>query len=112
MTTLRLTRPLDPEARRVAAEDRVRLACSQLADALVELAAAAPAETRPVELLDVATAAQRLGSISRSTLYTLMASGAVRAVSVGGRRLIPSSEIERIAAGRPPGRMPGGRDAT
>ncbi|MGD0123482.1 MAG: helix-turn-helix domain-containing protein [Candidatus Limnocylindrales bacterium] len=110
--TVRLARPAspDPEAKRQAAEERIRAACSLLADALVELATAAPAVEQPIELLSVEEAARRLGGIARSTLYQLMGTGAVRSVEVGGRRFVPSSEVEAIAAGRPrPGR--GGKDA-
>jgi excisionase family DNA binding protein len=105
--SLRLARSasLDPEARRQAAEERIRAACAQLADAMIELAAAMPAEPRPVELLTVDEAAERLGGIARSTLYAAMGTGAVRAVSVGGRRFVPSSEIDRIAEGREPERQ-------
>ncbi len=83
-----------------AAEDRVRVASSELAEALIALAheqATEAARPAPVELLDVRTAAQRLGGMSRSTLYQAMTAGTVRSIRVSGRRLIPSSEIERIA---------------
>ena len=85
------------------AEDRVRVACSQLADALVALAheqAAAQAKpAAPVELIDVKEAARRLGGMSRSTLYQLMTAGTVQSVTIGGRRLVPSTEVERLAGG-------------
>jgi len=105
--TVRLARPtsLAPEVKRQAAADRIRTACGMLADALIELAETAPAPEQPVELLSVEEAARRLGGIARSTLYQAMATGAVRSVTVLGRRFIASSEIEAIAAGR--GRHPG-----
>lgn len=98
---------LDPDAQRQMAEDRVRAVCGLLADALVDLAALTPAEQPPIELLSVDEAARRLGGIARSTLYQLMGSGSVRAVSVGGRRFVPSSEVDRIAAGEVRARRPG-----
>jgi hypothetical protein len=91
----------DPEAKRQAAAERIRTACSLLADALIELAETTPAAEQPVELLPVGEAARRLGGIARSTLYQAMGTGAIRSVEVGGRRFVPSSEIDAIAAGRP-----------
>lgn len=34
--------------------------------------------------------------VSRATLYTLMKEERVRSVLIGGRRLIPADEVERI----------------
>jgi predicted DNA-binding transcriptional regulator AlpA len=90
-----------------AAEDRVREAVDLLAEALIALAheqATEAARPAPVELLDVRTAAQRLGGMSRSTLYQCMTAGTVQSVTVGGRRLIPSTEIERLATSDRPRR--------
>jgi excisionase family DNA binding protein len=101
--TVRLASPASPDAdaRRRASEDRVRTACSLLAESLIDLGSLAPVPEQPVELLSVEEAARRLGGIARSTLYQLMGTGAVRSVEVGGRRFVPSSEVEAIAAGRP-----------
>lgn len=46
--------------------------------------------------VDEAATAFRL---SRSTLYKLMAAGALRSVKIGGRRLIPVDAIEGLLAG-------------
>jgi excisionase family DNA binding protein len=48
--------------------------------------------------IDEAAAAYRL---SRSTLYKLIAAGALRSVKVGGRRLIPVEAIEALLTGGP-----------
>jgi excisionase family DNA binding protein len=103
--TLRLARTVsaDPAAKRQAAEDRIRLICGELAEAMIALAALTPAPRQPIELLDVPEAARRLG-LARSSLYAALGRGEVRAVRIGGRVTIPSSEIEAIAAGRHPGR--------
>jgi excisionase family DNA binding protein len=37
--------------------------------------------------------------ISRSTIYKLMSTGALRTVKVGGRRLIPKDAIEALISG-------------
>jgi excisionase family DNA binding protein len=107
--SVRLARPisLDSDAKRRLAEARIRQVCDELAAAVIDLAAMAPAPPQAVELLSVEEAARRLGGIARSTLYQLMSSGAVRSVEVGGRRFVPSSEVDGIAAGRP--RRPSGR---
>jgi excisionase family DNA binding protein len=41
-------------------------------------------------------AASLLG-VSRATLYKLAADGRIRLVKIGGRTLVPASEIERVA---------------
>jgi excisionase family DNA binding protein len=41
-------------------------------------------------------ACQALG-ISRSTLYKLAAQGKIRVIKIGGRTLVPESEINRLA---------------
>ena len=38
---------------------------------------------------------RRLG-IGRSTLYKMMKAGKIKTVIVGGRRLIPAAEVERL----------------
>lgn len=48
-------------------------------------------------LLEVNAACRKL-SLCRSTLYEMMRDGAIAYVQVGGRRRIPSSEINRIVA--------------
>lgn len=82
----------DPEA-------RVRAAVEELVGAVIDLARSSqptPA-AGPVELLSPAAFARR-ASLSRSSTYLALASGAVRSVKVRGRRLIPISELTRLAA--------------
>jgi excisionase family DNA binding protein len=45
-------------------------------------------------------ARELLGGCSRSHLYRLAKRGELRLVRVGHRRLVPASEIERLAEGR------------
>lgn len=82
-------------------EERVQAALDALGAALVDLAreGTQPAPAAPVELLSPRVAAERL-SISRSSLYLALSSGAIASRKVGGRRVIPASEITRIAEGR------------
>lgn len=92
---------MDMETR--AAEDaeaRVRAAVDELAAALLALARAGRPEHDPaaVELLGVAEFARRAG-IGRSTTYIAVADGSLRSLKVRGRRLIPASELARLAAG-------------
>jgi excisionase family DNA binding protein len=55
-------------------------------------------------LVDVETARIELGGISRSKLYSVMASGALRSVSLGRRRFIPRQAlldyIQRLSDGQ------------
>lgn len=37
-------------------------------------------------------------SLSRTGLYRLMARGELRTVQIGGRRLVPAAELERLVA--------------
>jgi hypothetical protein len=90
---------VDPDSRRQDAEARIRAATELLVAALVDLAETAPEPARPVELLSVTQAAERLGGMSRSTLYQCLNRGTVRSVLVSGRRLIPGDEIARLARG-------------
>src|SRR5688572_28318187 len=45
----------------------------------------------------IEVAAERLG-ISRSGLYNLISIGQIKAIKIGGRRLIPESELQSIVA--------------
>jgi len=114
MSALHLTRPMpDPDAQRRDAEQRVRRLMTELADALVDLAAmsTAPEPRPPVELLDIRTFAVRC-HIARSTLYQQLATGAIASVMISpGRRLIPSTELDRIAAAATPRAPHNGREA-
>jgi excisionase family DNA binding protein len=89
--------PADPEV-------RLRAALDELADALVALARESRPSAdagAPIQLLSVPEAARRL-AISRSSAYVALGSGRLRSVKVGGRRLVPSSEVSRLAAGDAP----------
>ena len=81
-----------------AAEARIREAVAALADSII---AALDDETpdAPDRLLDIRTAAEAM-SIGRSALYGLIASGELRSVTVGRRRLIPADAIRRYIAER------------
>lgn len=78
--------------------DRLAAAVSELVEALREElrqeAAATPATAE--HLLSVDQAAARLG-IGRSALYAEIASGRLRSVKVGRRRLVPASAIAERA---------------
>ena len=52
--------------------------------------------TRPAAY-SIPAAAREL-SVSRSHLYTLINDGQVRRVKIGGRAVIPASEIDRLLA--------------
>ncbi len=52
-------------------------------------------DARRAYQVNEAAAAYRL---SRSTLYSLMATGKLRSVKIGGRRLIPVDAIEALLA--------------
>lgn len=60
-----------------------------------------PPDAAPNEaLLSVPAAAQRLG-VGRSTLYVLLARGALEAVRIGRRTLVPTTSVERLIAALP-----------
>jgi excisionase family DNA binding protein len=44
-------------------------------------------------LMDIETARQELGGISRSRMFQLLKSGELRSVKIGRRRLVPSEAI-------------------
>lgn len=79
------------------AEARVRVAATELVEALVALARSGSGPAA-VELLSVPDAAARIG-IAPSTAWQAIAAGEVRSVKVRGRRFVPSSELDRIARG-------------
>lgn len=62
------------------------LAATQIAPAPVEA---------PATVLSVDEAAERL-KVSRSLIYSQLRSGEMRSVRLGRRRLIPSTEVDRI----------------
>ena len=57
----------------------------------------AAAPQGPPRLMEVPEAAAAL-HISRATLYERIGDGSIRSVKVGGRRLVPESEIARVAS--------------
>jgi excisionase family DNA binding protein len=52
----------------------------------------APDEKRAFHVLEAAA----IYRLSRSTLYKMMAAGALRTVKIGGRRLIPRDVLEAL----------------
>jgi hypothetical protein len=110
----------------MTAEDRVRAAVEELAEALLAVAResqAPPRNAAPVELVSVAEFARRAG-IGRSSAYLGVADGSIRSVRIRGRRLLPASELARLAESAIPAQptekgrarrdsarpVPGGRD--
>jgi excisionase family DNA binding protein len=81
--------------------DRLRAAVMELVEALRdEIAVEAPrSEREPDRLLSMQQAAKALG-IGRTALYSEIGAGRIRSVKVGRRRLVPSSAITEVAAGR------------
>lgn len=80
-------------------EARVRAAVEELADALLAVARETAAPSRaaaPVELVSVAEFARRAG-IGRSSAYLAVSDGTLRSVRLRGRRLVPASELARLA---------------
>jgi excisionase family DNA binding protein len=57
-------------------------------------------EEQTPRLLSVNSACQILG-LSRTSLYALMASGRIRSVTVGRRRLVPREAIDEFIASLP-----------
>jgi hypothetical protein len=80
------------------AEERVRVAVAELAEALLAAARESrpPGPSAPVELLSPAAFARRAG-LGRSSVYVALATGDIRSLKVRGRRLIPASELVRLA---------------
>ncbi len=80
--------------------DRLAAAVAELVEALREDVRAETVDA-PDRLLSVDEAAALLG-IGRSVLYSLIGSGRIRSISVGRRRLIPSSAVREFVdeAGR------------
>lgn len=72
-------------------------ALDALLDAVATVRASESAPAGPDRLLSVEEASRALG-VGRSALYNELASGRLRSIKVGRRRLIPSGAIaERIA---------------
>jgi excisionase family DNA binding protein len=77
-------------------EQRIRDLVDRLAAAIADQLRA-ESDALPDRLLSIDEAAAALG-IGRTSLYQAMATGRVRSVHVGRRRLIPSSAIAEVAA--------------
>jgi excisionase family DNA binding protein len=73
--------------------DELLLRLEAAVDALTRMAAR---PTLPLVLTVKAAAAQL--SVSERTMRTLLATGEVASVLVGGRRMVPGAELERVAA--------------
>lgn len=84
------------------AEDRLRHAIEELADAVIAAVRETEPADRPERLLGVDQAANLLG-IGRSLIYKEIAAGRLRSLRVGRRRLIASSALAAYSGGAPPG---------
>jgi hypothetical protein len=80
------------------AEERLRAAFVELTEAVIELAhePTSSSERTAAELLSPAEFSRR-SSLGRSLLYQLLADGRVRSARVRGRRVIPATELDRLA---------------
>lgn len=87
-------------------ETRIRAAVDELVSALIDATIPAPAPPAPpVELLSVGEFARRAG-LGRSSAWLAIADGTVGSVKIHGRRIVPSSEIDRLAASAKPAKRP------
>jgi excisionase family DNA binding protein len=98
MSAVRIVRLSEADQRRRDAEMRVRDSATAFVNAVVDLALASGQQQPrpPVELLSVEEFARRAG-VARSTLWGLVNRAEVGSVKIGGRRVIPASELDRIA---------------
>jgi excisionase family DNA binding protein len=55
-------------------------------------------KTAPPKLSYSLSEAKFMTSLSRATLYRMIAAGTLKTVKVGGRRLVPMAELERLCA--------------
>jgi len=49
---------------------------------------------QPDSLLSIEETCQRLGKISRATVYKLLDTGELRSMMIRGRRFVPQSEVD------------------
>lgn len=83
-------------------DDRLAAVVADLAEALrIAVARTEAASPGPERLLSVYEAAETLG-IGRTALYDEFASGRLRSVKIGRRRLVPASAIAELVAGQQP----------
>lgn len=83
-------------------ERRIRDSAHAFADAIIAVLRELPDPDDGFErLLSVEEAGARLGGLARSTMWAAIASGRIKSIRPAGtkRRLIPASEVERIARG-------------
>ena len=79
--------------------DRLAAALVELAEALrEEVRAEAEAGSRPPDRLLSVGEASALCGVTRSTLYGLIASGELRTIKLGRRRLVPSAAVAEFIA--------------
>ena len=81
-----------------AGEARILAAVDELAEAIIAALDDRPAAA-PDRLLDVDEAAAMLG-LGRSRLYALIGARELRSLTVGRRRLVPSSAVAAFIAER------------
>jgi excisionase family DNA binding protein len=93
--------PIAPSSEHGPMSDRLTTAVTELVAALRDEIATQrrPSEREPDRLLSIEQAARALG-IGRTALYSEIGAGHIRSVKVGRRRLVPSSAITEVAAGR------------
>lgn len=80
------------------APTRLEAAIAELAAALREEIEASLEAPRAPQLLSIPDAARRAG-VSRTLIYSLIASGELRSVKVGRRRLVPEHELATLSHG-------------
>jgi excisionase family DNA binding protein len=98
VSVARIVRLSEAEQRRRDAEMRLRDSATAFVNAVVDLVLASGQQQPrpPVELLSVEEFAHRAG-VARSTLWALLNRGEIGSTKLGGRRLIPSTELDRLA---------------
>lgn len=52
------------------------------------------------QLHDIETTQRLLGGVGRTTVFELIRTGQLRSVTVGRRRMVPQSQIDRFIAGQ------------
>ncbi len=77
--------------------NRLEAAVAELVDALREEASASRPNDAPMALLDIPTAAARLGGVGRTLIYSMLGDGRLRSIKVGRRRLIPADALQELA---------------
>ena len=88
---------------RSSEEVAIRRALDAVGDAFLDALAAQSEATRnaPDRLFSIEEARQRLGGISRATLYAEMSAGRLESIKIRRRRFISSSAISAYARDEP-----------